>query len=260
MASHLDDGLLLVGHGTRDAIGTREFFQLVSLLEKRLAPMPVEGCLLEFQYPTIPTAWQTLVSRGVKHIHVAPLLLFAAGHTRRDIPEIVLACQATTPDVSFRQSRPLSRAASIIELVVDRIDASAQRLKRELDDSVALVTVGRGSNDPCATSDMCVLSEIVAHRCNITQHAVSFYAMAEPKLPEALDKVASQPGIRSVIVQPHLLFHGRLYDAICRQVENAAKRHRGIQFVVSDYLGPTVEVADALVTRVLSDPLATAMT
>ena len=61
----LADGVLLIGHGTRDAEGTREFFELASVLSKRLAPTPVEGCLLEFQRPTIDEAWQTLVDSGV---------------------------------------------------------------------------------------------------------------------------------------------------------------------------------------------------
>ncbi len=52
-----------------------------------------------------------------------------------------------------------------------------------------------------------------------------------------------------MIVQPHLLFQGRLYDAISNQVTEAAVRHPQIQFVLGDYLGPTVEIADALAAR-----------
>ncbi|MCA9140441.1 MAG: sirohydrochlorin chelatase [Planctomycetales bacterium] len=239
-------GLLLVGHGTRDAEGTHEFFDLVAVLAERLSPRPVEGCLLEFQRPTIPEAWQRLVERGATHITVAPLLLFAAGHARTDIPDAVSRCAAKTPSVTYTQSTPLSRAPSIIDLSVQRIEQAMRRGDAQRDGSVALVMVGRGSHDPCATADMRVLGEIVARRGGFCNRAVGFYAMAEPKLPRVLDQVAANPGIRTVIVQPHLLFQGRLYDAICRQVQEAADRHSGIRFVVGDYLGPTVEVADAL--------------
>lgn len=242
-------GLLLVGHGTRDANGTREFAELVSVLADRLAPLPVEGCLLEFQHPTIPEAWQTLVDRGVSHVVVAPLLLFAAGHARADIPEAVEACAATTPGVSYSQSGPLSRSPSIIEISAKRVDQAAQKSDLQPNGSVGLVMVGRGSHDPCATADMKVLGEIVARRCGFSKHAVGFYAMAEPKLPQVLDQVATRPGIRSIVVQPHLLFQGRLYDAICGQVQSARQRHPEIKFVVGDYLGPTAQVADALAHR-----------
>jgi sirohydrochlorin cobaltochelatase len=242
----------LVGHGTRDPDGTREFFQLASLLAERLDPTPVEGCLLEFQHPTIPEAWETLVTGGATHIRVAPLLLFAAGHARSDIPGIVAGCAAKTPQVATSQSGPLSRAPTIIDLLVDRVTAAVSASGVVTDDTVALVSVGRGSHDPCAKADMRMLGEIVARRCGLDEHAVGFYAMTEPKLPEVLDQVAGRPRVRSVVVQPHLLFHGRLYDAIVRQVNEAAARHPEKTFVVGDYLGPSIEVADALIRRARS--------
>ena len=260
MESHRDDGLLLVGHGTRDPAGTREFFQLASLLADRLKPMAVEGCLLEFQRPTIREAWQTLVDHGARRIRVAPLLLFAAGHARSDIPEALLACQAETPHIRYTQSGPLSRAPSIIDLLVNRITESATASNLIIDDSVGLVTVGRGSFNPCAEADMRILGEIVARRLGFSHHAVGFYAMAQPRLPEVLDRIVEQSEVRSVIVQPHLLFQGRLYDAIRRQVGEASERHQGIQFVVGDYLGPVTEVADALARRALSKPPMAAVT
>ncbi|WP_286177758.1 sirohydrochlorin chelatase [Rhodopirellula sp. JC639] len=237
---------MLVGHGTRDPEGTAEFFQLASVLARRMVPVPVEGCLLEFQHPTIPEAWQTLVRRGAKRICVAPLLLFAAGHARSDIPDAVAACAAETPGVMSVQSGPLSRAPTIVELLACRI----QEATPQADDSVGLLMVGRGSYDPCAKADMRVLGEIVARRCGIGQHAVGFYAMAEPKVPETLDELAARPGIQTVIVQPHLLFQGRLYDAIGTQVREASQRHPDVRFVVGDYLGPTPEVAEALMRRI----------
>ncbi len=111
-------GVVLVGHGTRDAVGTEQFFQLSNRLAELLAPIPVEPALLEFQEPTIPQAWRSLVSRGVRHIHVAPLLLFAAGHAKDDIPDAINQCALQTPDISWDQTGPLSRHQAIVDLVV----------------------------------------------------------------------------------------------------------------------------------------------
>ena len=90
-------GVLLVGHGTRDEVGTQQFFELSEKLQQHLPSMQVQPCLLEFQQPTIPEAWNRLVSQGVSEIRVAPLLLFAAGHAKQDIPDLVQKCQAETP-------------------------------------------------------------------------------------------------------------------------------------------------------------------
>ena len=239
-------GVLLVGHGTRDRLGTEQFFHLGTLLEQKLAPIPVAACLLEFQEPTIPQAWERLVAAGVSHIHVAPLLLFAAGHAKNDIPELVKECQKKSPRVSFDQSRPLSRHASIIELLLQRIREGASSLNRN---TTALVMVGRGSHDPCAQADMRVLSELIARRETFASVTTAFYAMAKPRLPDILDRVASDRSIQNIIVQPHLLFEGRLFQAIKQVVADAAQRHPSIQFNVANYLGPTEEVAQAISDR-----------
>ena len=115
-------GVLLVGHGTRDPRGTEQFFELAGELTKVLGRVPVRPALLEFQQPTIAQAWEALVAAGVEHIDVAPLLLFAAGHAKQDIPQAIETCRQSTPQVSCSFVRPLSRHRSIVELVIERVE------------------------------------------------------------------------------------------------------------------------------------------
>lgn len=243
-------GVMLIGHGTRDAAGTAEFFQLGERLADRLAPLPLESCLLEFQRPTIAEAWQSLVDHGVERIHVAPLLLFAAGHAKQDIPDALAECQTRTPKVSFDQSRPISRHPAVIDLVVARIGQALEQCAANSLDSTALVMVGRGNRDPCAQADMKVLTEVVAHRFRFRCATTAFYAMAPPSLADVLAELAGSGEIRTILVQPHLLFAGRLYQAICRQVAEAASRFPQVRFCTTDYLGPQPEIAAAIAERI----------
>ena len=243
-----DSGVLLVGHGTRDATGTRQFFELSKRLAETLSPTPVEPCLLEFQEPTIPMAWDRLVQHGVQHVQVAPLLLFAAGHAKQDIPDLVAECQARTPSVTVSQSGPLSRHESIVDLLLARIEAAFESVD-ESPRETALVMVGRGSYDPCAQADMRVLTEIIKRRTDYAHVTTAFYAMAEPKLPDVLDQVASIESVKRVLVQPHLLFEGRLFQAIQRQVTEAAERTPTVSFTTANYLGPESNVALAIAAR-----------
>ena len=235
-------GVLLVGHGTRDELGTAQFFELAARLSELLHPIPVEPALLEFQRPTIPQAWVSLVSGGAEHIHVAPLLLFAAGHAKQDIPDIIADCQSKTPNVSFDQSRPVSRHRLIIDLVVRRLEGTFEKLETP-PSRTAVVMVGRGSHDPCAQADMRVLSEVVSRRVDATGIATAFYAMAEPRLPDVLERVASSGHYDGIVVHPHLLFEGRLYRAIAEQTEEAAQKYPQVRLVTSPYLGPDPLVA-----------------
>ena len=258
MNGHKKTGVMLVGHGTRDETGTQQFFELGERLAEAMGEMPVVACLLEFQEPTIPQAWDQLVQRGVQHVHVAPLLLFAAGHAKRDIPDLIAQCQkdsqnevdvrarGNSPSITCDQSGPLSRHASIIELISQRISKTCDDRNPE---TTALVMVGRGSYDPCAQADMRVLTAVVAARNRFAHVATAFYAMAQPKLPDVLDRVAGLDGIETVVVQPHLLFEGRLYQAIKKQVAEAAERNKTVDFLTGDYLGPEPQVAQAIIGR-----------
>jgi sirohydrochlorin cobaltochelatase len=124
--------------------------------------------------------------------------------------------------------------------------------------------VGRGSRDVCASADMRILSEVVVHGRNAKTNArladelklasdalfTTFYAMAEPRLPGTLAAVAQTERFDRILVHPHLLFSGRLYEAIGRQVGEAANRFPDVEFRVSDYLGPTRAVARAIAGRI----------
>ena len=240
--------VMLVGHGTRDPSGTEQFFELGRRLGDLVAPMPVAACLLEFQHPTIPEAWDQLVRSGATHVHIVPLLLFAAGHAKQDIPELVRACQQETPGISFDQSRPLSRHPAVVELVVQRITETMQSSPPVDPGQAALLMVGRGSYDPCAQADMRVLTEVVAWRTKFARTATAFYAMAEPKLKDELLKLVAE-GWPAVVIQPHLLFQGRLFDAICQIVAEVAEENPATRFITASYLGPELLIAKAIASR-----------
>ncbi len=251
-------GVLLVGHGSRDAIGTEQFFLLANRLADSLRPIPVEPALLEFQQPTISTAWQSLVQRNVDHIHVAPLLLFAAGHAKDDIPGAIRQCARGTPNITWDQSRPLSRHPSIIDLVVDRVQSvslrsAKQRASVEQNPQLkptALIMVGRGNRDPCAQADMRVLAEIVGYQIKLAATFTAFYAMAEPKFSDLLNHVAHSGRFDNIIVHPHLLFAGRLHQAIVQQTQQVASLFPWIEFQISNYLGPDQGIVQAIADRI----------
>ena len=241
---------MVVGHGTRDPKGTAEFFELVDRLHGRLSDVDgryvIAAGLLEFQQPTIAEAFEKLRAADVERVDVAPLLLFAAGHAKSDIPDEVAAVADEMP-IAF--SRPLSRAPELIQCVMRRLGDSLDG-QAFAPESTAVLMVGRGSRDPCAKSDMRVLTEVVRSRIHVGHMATAFYAMTDPKVPEVLDELAGRRGVQRIVVYPHLLFHGRLYEAIVRQVEDARSRHPGVRFTVTDYLGPVPAIASALARRI----------
>jgi sirohydrochlorin cobaltochelatase len=110
--------------------------------------------------------------------------------------------------------------------------------------------VGRGSRDPCAQADMRVLSEVVSRRVDIDGVSTAFCAMADPGLPEVLESVASGGHYRTIVVYPHLLFAGQLFERISQQVNRAAEKNPDVEFRLSMYLGPDPLVANAIADRI----------
>jgi sirohydrochlorin ferrochelatase len=68
--------------------------------------------------------------------------------------------------------------------------------------------------------------------------------MQAPTLGEALAEAASSRFSR-IVVQPHLLFHGLLYDEIQAAVD-AHRCQSQKEWIVTSVLGPELEMADAV--------------
>lgn len=276
MLSSNPEGLLLIGHGTRDDVGTRQFFELASEVARlaeskgpltwasgerssgddRAQAVIVEPCLLELQPPTIEDGWKKLVAAGVSHIHVSPLLLFSAGHAKQDIPDAIAGLAVQSPNVTFDFARPLSRHPGVVDLAVRRVSAELEQLDE--DRSTVVLMVGRGSYDPCARSDMFFLSEVVHRRLTLGNGKrrlesveTAFYAMAQPRLTDVLQRVAEKREVDQIVVYPHLLFEGRLNQAIHQQVRDVAVSFPATKFRVAAYLGPEEAIASGVWDRAI---------
>lgn len=241
--SAANPGLLVIGHGTHDASGTNEFLQLAELLRQAQPGLRVEPCFLEIQRPTIYEAFAKLAAAGVRDIAAAPLLLFAAGHAKRDIPAALAAAGAAFPDVAVRQLPHLGCHADVVRLSVQR--SSQALVGRRASDDAMLLMVGRGSLDPTANAEMARFSRLRWEAQPTAWLQTCFLAMTRPGLEESLEVFARLP-FRRLIVQPHLLFQGRLLARIHEQANRFASQHADRETIVAGHLGPDVALAKAV--------------
>ncbi|PPR57259.1 MAG: hypothetical protein CFH10_02210, partial [Alphaproteobacteria bacterium MarineAlpha4_Bin2] len=79
-------GILLCGHGSRDANAIKEFGILAKMLDERLPEFDVDHGFLEFATPVIRTGLNALRDKGNTNVLALPGMLFAAGHVKNDIP------------------------------------------------------------------------------------------------------------------------------------------------------------------------------
>ncbi len=237
-------GLLLVGHGTRDTVGVSEFLSLAAQVEARSGVL-VEPCFLEIAEPSIAGGLARLAERGAREIIVVPVLLFAAGHAKRDIPAAVVAAAARFPSINTRQTPVLECHPRILDLSERKFtEAVAGREPVPSSDTILLM-VGRGSFDPHATAAMHRFAALRAERSAGVPVETCFVAMQTPALAPTLERLAAAHH-RRVVVQPHLLFRGELLEDIADQIASIAATAPATEWLLTAPLGAEPELVAAV--------------
>jgi sirohydrochlorin ferrochelatase len=230
-------GLVVVGHGTLDVLGKAEFFETVGQIARQLPGWVIEPAFLEMAAPDVVLAIERTVERGAQQVHVLPLLLFAAGHAKLDLPRILESVIPQYAGVSFALRPVLNCQSDLVALSALRFCEVVNRQPGYDADDTLLLLVGRGSNDPEATQELFRFAALRGQRTPLGGIEACFLAMCEPSLEVALARAANS-AFRRVVVQPHLLFHGALYDRVVAAVSQLAGQSSDKAWIGVGPLGP----------------------
>jgi sirohydrochlorin cobaltochelatase len=230
-----NSGVLLVGHGTRSTQGVAEFLDLARQVEIRLAPRAVEPAFLELAGPTIAASFRRLAERGVRRIVVAPLLLFAAGHAKLDIPAAVRDAAGILPpgEIDIVYAQPLGCHSALLKLSAGRVQELFASHSAIATSESGLLLVGRGSRDPEAIAATHDYAHLLRAGLPPVDTRVAFVAMAAPLVDSVADEL-SQTNLRRIVVQPHLLFHGELYESLAALARSRSRA--GQEWLLAPYL------------------------
>ena len=241
-------GLLLVGHGTRDAGGVSEFLALADQVAGRLPNVLVRPGFLELAEPSIRDAVEAITSRNVDAIVVVPALLFAAGHAKRDIPCAIDEALAGGREVPYVQAQHLGTHEQLIALSHRRFQKATSHLAPIPDDETMLLLIGRGSRDKDANAEMLEFSKLRQRRCGSRHVTTTFFAMAAPSFEVTIQDLQQRP-FRRIVVQPHLLFSGQIMAQIVAMVGQANRRTSDQVWIICEHLGPSSWLAGVVVDR-----------
>ena len=256
--------MVVVGHGTADPVGADETRQIAALAAEMLPDVAVELGFLEVIGPSIGEALERLAARGCTEVVAAPLLLFTAGHARRDVPEAVRD-GAARAGLVVRQSDALGVHPDILELSRQRRREALAAVAPVSAEDTVLLMIGRGSSDPTAhrqLHDFALASCQDAPAFSASSAGsfparidLGFVAAARPTLGEAIDHAAAgavaggRDAVRRVVVQPHLLFRGHVEEQVTAAVDRGRREYPGIEWVQVQRLGADPRVARALIDR-----------
>ena len=242
-----DVGLVLLGHGSRDAAGAIEFLTLAAAVRAALPTIPVEAGVLEFAGPVAPSIADALarcVARGARRIVAAPALLHFGGHATDDMPSQVAAARRRFPDVEIRLAQPLSGHPALLDLLAARCRATAPRAGAD----TTVLLVGRGTTSARANADLFATGRLFQERGEYHSVEVCFVSLAPPCVPAGLRRCVAL-GARHVIVAPYFINTGRLVRRIQLQIEAARLFYPYAEAVVAEHFGPDHRLIAALLDR-----------
>lgn len=244
MAAMRNPGLLMIAHGTRDPRGAEEMAVLVDHVADRL-PVPVGAAWLEdFSDPQGVEGAAPLLEAGADGLVTLPLLNFAAGHAKTDVPEQVAEVRAAYPGVQLRHGRVLGVHPDLLQLAWDRIDEVSPREGRA--DEV-LVVAASGSSDPDANGELHKAARMVAEGSGHRWVETCVAGVTWPRTEHVLERIARAGAERAVVFSWSLLaglLEQRVWDAV-----DEAAGSTGLQIAKAGRFGPDGKVADAVVQR-----------
>jgi sirohydrochlorin cobaltochelatase len=243
-------GVMVCGHGSRDAGAVAEFATVAEGLRRRLPDYPVEYGYLEFATPIIRTGLDRLRERGVDHVLAVPGMLFAAGHAKNDIPSVLNTYAAGHGGLRIDYGRELGIDPRMIRAAGDRVrealDAAGGGVPLH---ETLLMVVGRGASDPDANSNVAKVMRMLWEGLGFGWGETCYSGVTFPLVEPGLEH-AARLGYRRIVVFPYFLFTGILVERIYAYTDRVAARHPEIEFVKAPYLNDHPLVIDTFAERV----------
>ena len=112
-------GLILFGHGARDARWAEPFERLRAQVSARRSDVTVRLAFLEIMSPDLDTVADALVAGGCTRLTIVPIFFGVGSHLRRDLPLRVDALRARLPAIAIDVAAAAGEDAAVLDAVAD---------------------------------------------------------------------------------------------------------------------------------------------
>jgi sirohydrochlorin ferrochelatase len=241
----LDRGKYLVSN----SVITRK--QKVVILEKPQLPLVDYACL-EFAPLSLAESIVNFARRsqrlGYRQVVLLPLFLLPGIHVTVDLPiQVNQAQQILGQEVNLNLCSYLGSYAKMFELLRYKFD----QFNTQAQDGKILLAHGsrqKGGNQSC---------QLLANQLQATaaywsgsrgSQVPPFEGSGDDPLPNLAESVTQlvQQGKQNLVILPYFLFPGKITDAIATQVEQLQKDFPGVNLILDEPLGATVELANLI--------------
>ncbi len=241
--------ILLVGHGSRHAPGNHEVLRFADLWRQRNPGREIETCFVELAEPLLDAGLDGAAAKAGRII-VVPLILSAAGHVKREIPEYLERARLRCPETEFIYARHLGANDLILRILKRYLRQTLLEMDAREPHGTGVIILGRGSSDRIANGELAKMARWLFEEREHDLVDIAFTGVTHPRL-EVVVRRQLQQGISRIAVLPYYLFTGTLMERINRQIGNLRIQYPQLLLGCAGRFGFEDEIFDLLDRRVV---------
>ncbi|MFL0582000.1 CbiX/SirB N-terminal domain-containing protein [Solibacillus silvestris] len=244
----LKKAVLFVGHGSRLEAGNEGVRQFVEQTKTYIDPaLLVETCFLEFASPNIEDGIQLCVERGADEVHVIPIILLHAGHSKMHIPAEIEHAREHFPDVRFTYGQTIGIHEEIFEILKSRLTEVGFNPDEKHDDT-AILLIARGGSDPYANGDFYKITRLLWEKLDVPIVESAFMGVTTPSVEQGVERCI-RLGAKKIVMLPYFLFTGVLMERMAKMVQQFTELYEDVDFLLANYFGYHPNLKKVLLER-----------
>ncbi|MDN3015575.1 CbiX/SirB N-terminal domain-containing protein [Paenibacillus sp. BSR1-1] len=240
--------VLFVGHGSRRETGNIEVREFVGQMKEYIDPaLLVETCFLEFASPNIEDGIQLCVEKGADEIHVIPIILLHAGHSKLHIPAEIEHAKEHFPDVRFTYGQTIGVHEEVFEILKTRLAEAGFDVDQKHEET-AILLIGRGGSDPYANGDFYKISRLLWEKLNVPIVESAFMGVTTPTVQDGMERCIKL-GAKKIIMLPYFLFTGILMERMNKMADQFKETYPHVTIDIAQYFGYHPKLRTVLLER-----------
>ena len=214
---------------------------VAELVTQALPGAEVRLGYLEMSEPPAAAVLDDVLATGVEDVVVVPLMLHAAGHSKSDVPAVVLEARDRHPRARISYARPFGVDAALLELAHKRL-ADAGGL------GLPLAVLARGTSDPDANAEAAKAARLLAEMSGTDLVLPGFSGVTWPSVPETLEQLR-RLGAERIVAFAWYIATGVLLDRMKHDFAVFTSA-TGMDVIDAGHFGATVELAQLVLERI----------
>lgn len=240
--------VLFVGHGSKLEAGNEEVRQFIQQMKEFIDPdLLVETCFLEFASPNIEDGIGLCIEKGANEIHVIPIILLHAGHSKLHIPAEIEHAKEHFPDVRFTYGQTIGIHEEIFEILKTRLAQTGFHVDEKHEDT-AILLIARGGSDPYANGDVYKISRLLWEKLDVEMVETAFMGVTTPTVQQGIER-CMKLGAKKIIMLPYFLFTGILMERMGKMAERFIEEYPEVEITIAEYFGYHPNLKKVLIER-----------